>query len=258
MGKLKDLQLSVEKDGERLRFTTPVSVNMDGMFTTTLPKDAVSALEEYGIDLERNRLGNAGFFQAETLAELENKLKAVAKDALSRELVDEKLVIKYQIRTKANYVVDRDNEIIPNGLWMKGRKPGERLIAEWREGNYAGYMDGVTPGISLYARVFMKKTFSYKSGKRVSTYEFYCPKDCRGTSVDWINSLCRIRCEGAFDEKKSLPEVDATEENAALFVELFKFIFKANELLKGLEKPEAVAEIAASMMKALPRFDAED
>ena len=104
-----------------------------------------------------------------------------------------------------------------------------------------------------------KQTFSYKSGKQVISYEFYRPKDERSSSVDWINSLCRIRAESVWDARNSkLPEVDATEENARLFVELFKFIFKANELLKDLKEPENIIQMAANMVKTLPSFNTEE
>ena len=42
--------------------------------------------------------------------------------------------------------------------------------------------------------------------------------------------------------------MDATEENAAMFVRLFKFIFQANELFKDLNHPEFFLKMVAKNM----------
>ena len=94
MGKVTDLTITAFVDDikrERVSFTTPVSVRKDGVFTTTLPKEAVTILESYGVKLDINRLGNPGYFENETLAGLEKELNKVLKDALTRELVEDKV-----------------------------------------------------------------------------------------------------------------------------------------------------------------------
>lgn len=265
MAKLKDIKISAKNGEESITIETTVNVTKDGLFTTTLPDDAVEVLEKYGISLKPNRVGRSGYFEAKTLNEIILQIHTILNEALSRELIEEKLVIKYQVKTRACYALDDDNEIIPNGCWRKdgsARGTGDPKFynTNWREGNTDNHsVDGVTPGISVFARVYKKQTFSYKSGKQVSSYEFYRPKDERGSSVDWINSLSRIRAESIWVERNSnLPEVDATEENARLFVELFKFIFKANELLKDLKEPENIIQMAANMAKTLLSINTEE
>lgn len=263
MAKLKDIKISAKNGEEGINIETTVNVTKDGLFTTTLPDDAVEVLEKYGMSLKPNRVGRSGYFEAKTLDEIILQIRTILNEALSRELIEEKLVIKYQVRTRACYALDYDNEIIPNGCWRKdgpaqGSGDPKFYNTNWREGNTSNHSaDGVTPGISVFARVYKKQTFSYKSGKQVSSYEFYRPKNERGSSVDWINSLCRIRAESIWSERNDLPEVDATEENARLFVELFKFIFKANELLKDLKEPENIIQMAANIVKTLPPFNVE-
>lgn len=265
MAKLKDIKISAKNGEESIKIETTVNVTKDGLFTTTLPDEAVKVLEEYGISLKPNRVGRSGYFEAKALDEIILQIHTILNEALSRELIEEKLVIKYQVRTRACYALDYDNEIIPNGYWRKdgssyGTGDPKFYNTNWREGNTNNQsVDGVTPGISVYARVYKKQTFSYKSGKQVSSYEFYKPKDKRGSSVDWINSLSRIRAESTWDARNgNLSEVDATEENARLFVELFKFIFKANELLKDLKEPENIIQMAANIVKALPLLNTEE
>ena len=225
------------------------------MFTTTLPKEAAENLESYGPKLEVNRAGRSGFFSADTLEGLRRLIEKAVDEAISKKLVEDKLVIKYSVTTKCSYVLDTDGEIIPNGYWIKD--PIERRKdygANWREGNANQPTFGNLPTVSVFARVFHKKTYAYRSGKTIQKLEFYRPEveNGRGKAIDWINSLCNISSsDNIFFQKEDFthaPEVDATEENAAMFVRLFKFIFQANELFKNLNNPEFFLEMVAKNM----------
>ena len=250
MPKLKDITVSVRTDKESISIKTPVSVTQDGHFTTTLPKEATDTILEYGVTLKANRVGTPGFFESDTLGGLHKEIEELLREAISRELVEDKLVIKYSVVTKGCYALDGDGEIIPNGLWSKDRKPGDDLSTNWREGNTDKNSTwGVTPTVSVFARVFHKRTYAYKSGKTLETLERYRPKDERAGSADWINSLCRLSYPGSFSsmpDYTKLPEVDATEENAALFVRLFKFIFSANEILRDFSDPDYLTAFVAA------------
>lgn len=254
--KLTDLVVNVITDQEKIHIVTPVTVTKEGMFTTTLPEASVQTLRDYGMELRPNRAGRAGFFSSETLEGLRREIEKVAKEAVSRELIEDKLVIKYQVNTSGTYALDDDGEIIPNGYWRKTKKPGDDYSTNWREGNVnmPAYF-GNTPTIKVFARVFHKKTYSYKSGKTLETLETYHPKNGRGGSVDWINCLCNIRPDVGSSSNidyTRFAEVEATEENAAMFVKLFKFVFQANELLKEMSNPEfLLAYIAANRQKEL-------
>ena len=256
MGRLTDIVVIVRTDKETISIKTPVSVSKDGRFTTTLPKEAIDTILQYGVTLKSNRVGNPGFFESNTLGGLREEIEALLREAISRELVDDKLVIKYRVVTKGCYALDADGEIIPNGLWCKENKPGDNLSTNWREGNTDQNSTwGVTPTVSVFAKVFHKRTYAYKSGKTLETLEMYRPKDGRAGSVDWINSLCRIsltRIYTSAPDYTRLPEVEATEENAALFVRLFKFIFSANEILKDFSDPDYLtAFVAANRVKEI-------
>ena len=257
MGKLTDIIVSIRTDKESISIKTPVSVTKDGRFTTTLPKEAVDTILEYGVTLKSNRVGTPGFFESDTLGGLRKEIGDLLREAISRELIEDRLVIKYRVVTKGCYALDVDGEIIPNGLWCKEKKkPGDNLSTNWREGNTDQNATwGVTPMVSVFARVFHKRTYAYKSGKTLETLELYRPKEGRAGSVDWINSLCRIGLPGFYasaPDYTKLPEVDATEENAALFIRLFKFIFSANEILKDFSDPDYLpAFVAANRVKEI-------
>ena len=115
MAKVTDIWIHVESNGQKIDFETPVNVTKEGVFTTTLPTNAVEQIQKYGLVLRNNRIGNPGYFEAKTLDELKASIKATCNEALSRELVEEKLVIKYEICTKCNYLVDDNGDFVPNG-----------------------------------------------------------------------------------------------------------------------------------------------
>lgn len=258
MAKLTDINVVEFFDNDNIHFKTPVSVSKEGVFTTTLPESAVNLLKEYGLKMDSNRLGREGYFENKTLAGLENEIHEFVRDCISRTLIEDKLVIKYRIRTKAAYLVDVDGEIIPNGYWVKNHKDFEEQRVVWRDGNANSGMNRFTPSLSVFASVYHKKTYSYKSGKTVTLYEKY-DTDSKGRShIDWLASQVNL----APDDKMfgftierdiyPLPEIEATPEVADLFVKLVKFIDQANELFQGLNNPENIlALLAANTPKKL-------
>lgn len=256
MPKLKDLNILHMQDGERIQFRTPVNVTKEGLFTTTLPNEAYNAIGAYGMSLRNNRFGKPGYFEDTTLEGLQKQIDDLVREALSRTLVEDKTVIKYCVKTRAAYVVDDDGEIIPNGYWRKNRTPGEQFESNWREGN-DNHMFGFTPSLSVYAKPFRKKRYVYKSGKEYTEYTPYeSTKWSRGSSVDWLASQVNVVLDDRFgpfasekDRKRALqnlPEIDATEENAAFFVKMITFIDKANELFGQLNDPQYVLAILAA------------
>lgn len=253
MPKLKDLNILHIQDGERIQFRTPVNVTKEGLFTTTLPSEAYNAIGAYGMSLRNNRFGKPGYFESTTLEGLQMQIQDLVREALSRTLVEDKTVIKYCVKTRAAYVVDDDGEIIPNGYWRKNHTPGEQFESNWREGNdnLSSALSGFTPSLSVYAKPFQKKRYVYKSGKEHTEYTPYEPaKWSRGSSVDWLASQVNIvpndKQFGGKNEIASLPEIDATEENAAFFVKMVTFIDKANEMFGQLNDPEYVLALLAA------------
>lgn len=251
MPKLKDLHILVTNENDKIDFTTPVSVTKDGIFTTTLPNHAYNELGTYGLAMRKNRIGNPGYFEAKTLEALEKELTDFAKECISRELVENILVIKYEINTQCYYIKDEDGETVPNGRWCKNHKAFDEGKAIWKEGNAVPPGRTCTPSFSAFARVYHKKTYQYQSGKKVINYERYDPAyNGRTTNPnDWINGLCNIGAHketGLFgqslkdEDLARMPEVEATEENGRFFVTIFKMLFKMNELFSEFNQPGAV------------------
>lgn len=249
MPKLKDLNILHIQDGVQIQFRTPVNVTKEGLFTTTLPNEAYNAIGAYGMALRNNRFGKPGYFESTTLEGLQMQIQDLVREALSRTLVEDKVVIKYSVKTRAAYVVDDDGEIIPNGYWRKNHNPSEQFESNWHEGNdnLSSALSGFTPSLSVYAKPFQKKRYVYKSGKEHTEYTPYEPaKWSRGSYVDWLASQVNIVCDALGEKIDNLPEIDATEENAAFFVKMVTFIDKANEMFGQLNNPEYVLALLAA------------
>lgn len=250
MAKLTDLRIVVLQDDEKIAFTTPVNVTKEGLFTTTLPPEARQAIAEYGLDLPKGRTGTPGYFSAKQLDELERTIRATVLDALSRECVEDRLVIKYEIQTAGSYVKDEDGELLPNGYYVKDHKAFEEGRATWQDGTITGFsMHGVTPCLTVWAKVYHKRRYVYKSGKEKTEMTLYEGKD-RKSSLDWLNSTVHdipaalnatlMTSELKRRALEHLPEIEATEKNAAFFVTMYKLIFKANDLFKQFTDPKTL------------------
>lgn len=258
MAKLKDITISEYIDGEFRSITTSVSVSKDGIFATTLPKNEMEKLSEYGVETRLNRLGNPGYFEATTLNNLEKSLKEFLMECYSKTLVEDKEVIKYSIVTKCSYVKDDDGELVPNGYWKKNRKDGEQFC-KWEEGTSNPPNAYFTPTLQIYAMVFHKKKYVYRSGKQIVVYEKMSPKRFTRTDspADWLNGQVSVCISGpvCYSEKdkrmllESLPELDATDDNCRFFISLIKLIWNANEMLKGFVNPDNIIEFIEKNMK---------
>ena len=152
---------------------------------------AIKALHDKIADGEKDRTDyNVEHFRqigvdTDTLEGLRREIEKAVNEAISKELVEDKLVIKYSVTTKCSYAIDTDGEIIPNGCWRKDPvERGKEYGTDWREGNANSRTYGNLPSVSVFARVFHKKTYAYRSGRTIQKLEIYRPKikDGRGSS----------------------------------------------------------------------------
>lgn len=260
MGKLTDINVVARNEyGDTLGIITPVSVTKEGIFTTTLPEEAVNKLLDYGVTFRANRVGRKGFFSAKTLDELREEIAAVMGEALSRELVQEETVIKYQIKTAGSCYLDDDGEILPNGGWAKNKNYDTTTKGHWAKfTEYSDAMHLQQAKIQVWVGVYDRKRYRFKSGKeiddltrrRCETYR----KQKERTNLNWLCDQVCMAAEGTYrGDVSRLQEVPATEENAAIFVKILKFIYMANQLFTELSHQEnLLAFIEANRPLALP------
>lgn len=235
MAKLKDLNIHVRNEyGDEMHINTPVSVTKDGLFVTTLPQSEVVKLDSYNVKLMANRLGNPGYFANKTLEGLEKDIRDIMKEALLRELVETVEVIRYEVYTDGCCFVDKDNNIHPNGGCAKE--------GQWPKfDNPFGQLNGHTPTLCAYAKVYQKKTWRYASGK---TFTEYRPAEFSyddTTALGWLKGQVNIRPKNRHNDD-NLMEIPATEENAKVFVTILKAIYKASLTLNAIKHPNTLKQ----------------
>ncbi len=228
-----------------------INVTTKGVFTTTLPGESVDKLVELGVDLKKNnRYGSKlGYFEAPTMAELEDKVQQLCADAVTREMVSEKLVILYDVKTRVNYVKKTDGSVHPNGY--VGGEQGKDWF--WKEGNdtIASY-DNKPFGMSICVKPHIQRVYKYRSGKEKVelTPIDRSPEDCAdhlkpGPNLLWLNRLCNM---GSGGYGANLQTVDYSEEVAGFFVRFVKMIMEFSDKIKDFLDPDSIEQIARSSM----------
>lgn len=263
MGKLTDINVVAKNEyGDTLGINTSVSVTKEGLFTTTLPETAVNKLLDYGVSMSKNRQGRDGYFSAKTLDELRKNIREFMEEALSRELIREETVIKYQIITAGSCYIDDDGEIFPNGGWAQNGN----YDANTKKGHWVDFtersdaLNMATPKLQVWAGVYDRKCYRFKSGKQVTELSKRRPetyhKPEEKTNLNWLCDQVAVTAEGLYrGNVDHLPDVPATEENAAFFVKILKFIYTAARLFTEFSQRENIlAYIEANRPLSIPDF----
>lgn len=232
---------------EFIEFKYKVSVNKEGLFTTTIDEAVVRLFKNANISLTSNARGRDGFFSGKTLKELENQIGEICSEYFSRELTEEKIVIKYSIGTTCTYCFNEKGEIVPNGNYVKNqegnyRKGGtKQLHANTNE----------TYGLSVYVKPFYKRKYKYRSGIEKTEY-VNMRSNGRGQGLEdnnlkWLTNIVGI---GTSNTKGPVSEIEYTEPVAKFFVDLIKSLCMMNEKIKDFISPEKIQELV-NTQKAL-------
>lgn len=235
----------IHRGKEEIKFSYDVNVSKDGTFSTTLPKEAVSKIEAYGVTLNKNRIGNPGYFSAKTMEELESNIYKAVEEAVSCELVSTEDVIKYQIMICASYcrngADETYTELYPNGKGLNGNYI-------WMDGNVrSDNLDRNPTSFSVYVKPVSLKRYRYKSGReRTEEGPIDERKYPEGSAIRFINSIVNV-FPHKYIEVKRMP---CTEENAEFFKKAIMSIWKLNEALGKLLHDDTL-ELAIKKQKSL-------
>lgn len=231
-----------------LDFKIDINVAQDGSFTCTLPQDVASLLESSNIPLFTNgrRDGRKGFFEAATLEALMKKVKECCQEYATKTLTDEVLIIRYVIETGCSYVKNSEGEYFPNGRFVTNE---EFQRSGFLNGTLLSYAATPAPfGMRIWTQVCWKRSYGYKSGVTKVEYEHVNKWDEPGE--DQIHWLAGIVANSRPAGKEQ--EIICTQESAAFFVSIYKFIFKMNEAIKSFaENPETIQEFIESKKQLL-------
>jgi hypothetical protein len=247
MAKFKTIKAFFDGSKYReLQFSYEVHTNSDGMFYTTLPENIIQPLIDHNIKIAHNpRTHKPGYFINETLSGLINEIDSLFEDFMSKEIVEDKIVIRYNINTKCIYVKDGE-EIFPNGYYVKDH--------QFISGTNSLHAASKEPyGIEIYVDVRKKITYKFKTGTTKTVYDRVdVPNFSTGNDDNfyliWINNII-----GISDHKMtgSFKEIDYDEQRAKFFVDLIKSICFINENIIDNLEPDSIIKIIETKQKLI-------
>lgn len=209
---------------ENLSFNYDVNIDKQGDFTTTIPKEVVEKLMSIGVKLNQNRRYNYGYFSAESLRELEKKVKETADKYSRKELVDEKIVIKYAVDTVCSYCKGVSGNLYPNGGWEQDAE-GDENSYHWVEGTKKNHNFGPY-SFEIAFEIKKVKTWVFPNGEKSKEYLRLEESEIKNDELlHWLNSLCSL----GLISSSSVKEIEYTKEIGLLFRDMVLFIFNINE-----------------------------
>jgi hypothetical protein len=204
-----------------------------------LTKDIVEQLESAQIYLQTNRLGNKGYFCSATKDGLVKQISDLAKEYVSRELISEKLVIRYSIETQMSYQLTNEGRVVPNGYYKDG--------TGWRGGTKEIDATHTAPyGIKIYAGIFTRQDWRYRGCSIKTTLTNHwgssnLPHKIQDApNLHWIANLTTISTKENFwgYSEMEVKEMPYTEQNAKFFVDLISALCLLNEKILPIIKDE--------------------
>jgi hypothetical protein len=243
-----------------MRYT--INVDKDGVFSTTLPQEKVVLFEAAGVEIYKNRLGNKGYLCANSMDELKKDVKNLVLEYLSRELISEKVVLKFSIQTQCSYAKDREGNFCPNpskewtgmGYTHNHGTPDE--ANKWFGGTLNMHAANPAPyGLQVYVKPFVRMDYKYKSGKIKIEYLplFQGGEVTKKALKDfyylrWLNDITAMTNSGS-----KIEEIDYNEQVGFFFVSLLKGIFMLNEKIKIFSDPSNII-LAIEKGNSLPKI----
>ena len=218
-------------ENENLTFKYDVSIDKQGRFTTTIPKEITEKLMSIGIKLNSGRRQTYGFFSAESLNELEKRVTETADKYSKKKLVDEKIVIKYAVDIRCSYCRGVSGKIYPNGRWEEDAE-GHENSYHWINGTKKKYSMDVGPyGLEVAFEIMKVKTWEFPNGEQTKEYVRLEESDTKDDEVlYWLTSLCGL----SFSHDSTVKEIEYTKDIGILFKNMILFIFNINEKIHSI------------------------
>lgn len=210
---------------ENLSFNYDVNIDRQGNFTTTIPKEIAEKLMCIGIKLNKNRRHNYGFFSAESLRELEKKVEEIADKYSKKELIDEKIVIKYAVDTVCSYCKGVSGDLYPNGQWEQDAEGYENGY-HWVNGTKDDLYSGGRCSFEVAFELKKVKNWLFPNGEKSKEYLRLEESEVKNDELlHWLNSLCGL----SLSSSSTVKEIEYTREIGLLFRDMVLFIFNINE-----------------------------
>jgi len=237
---------------ENLNFKYDVNVDKEGTFSTTIPQVVVAEMVKVGIKLGMNRLNNEGYFTARSLDELKREVETVAKQFSEKELVEEKIVVKYAIDTFCHYCKGKKG-LYPNG-GLQQDVEGYDSGYNWLDGTKKH--DGGPYGFEFAFLIWKVKIWKFPNGEIKREYDrLEEPEAKKDETLWWLHSVVRM----GFDFQSSTQEIDYTPEIGLFFKNLVLHIWNINEnICEFFGEKVDLSKIELSKLKLLGFTDTKE
>ena len=248
MAKIKSLTI-FKKDRTTnkvlLHFSVDIRVNSSGVFLAKLPTEIEDKLKAINMLSDDYRRG--GEFSANTLDEIEKLINTAIEPLTEFEQIENRIVIKYCIKTACVYAKTKDGEYLPNS--MDSTKEYEETGKSHFYHNGTEERDGGSRfgpyGVEIYCGFRRRITNRYKDGTE-KTYYDYVKREDLGINGQWIRDLIGIspsRYYNTLDQVNNAPEIEYTEKSALFFRQFITGIFKINEYTEQIRTSDNLMKL---------------
>jgi len=175
--------------------------------------------------LSQNRRYNYGYFGADSLRELEKKVEQEADKYSKKELVDEKIIVRYAVDTSCSYCKGVSGKLYPNGGWEQDAE-GHENGYHWEEGTKPRSYGVGSYSFEVGFEIKKVKTWKFPNGEKSKEYLRLEESEIKEDKLlYWLNSLCSLYPSSS----SSIKEIEYTKEIGLLFKNMVLFIFNINE-----------------------------
>lgn len=195
-----------------------------------------------------NHMGNSGYFVDDTYGGVIDSITSKLKELVSKELIEDVIVLRYSIDTLCSYMINSKGEIVPNGSLND-----QGMNYEWKGGTIETHATQRRPyGFNVYVQPFRRQTYRYRSGKKNVIYEGIYSNKYEEMKVDlpnleWLANV--VAMEPSKDQE--LKDIIYNEKVGKFFVSLIKGICSMNERIKDFLDPESIMLAAHEGRKIL-------
>lgn len=222
----------------RLHLQYNINVNSKGVFYTNLLESDVLRMESRGLIFQANKRGINGYFEGESIDDLNFKISTHCKEYFNVVELSRTIVIKYAVSTSCIYLLDENNEVVPNGRHVKDYNG-----YGWIKGTNSDHSTPTPYGMSVCATPLLKIAFKYNDGTVREMYRTITNDDSFGENLNWLINVTKNKPP----DNAITGEVDYTEEAAQLFVDMIKWICKADQTIKEMfSTPARLEEVIKS------------
>lgn len=213
---------------DQIEFDYFINVTTQGLFTAYLPEEVITKLENCGIKVNYGRGSKKGYFEAQSLKEIEDKIESIIQKFSEKKLISSKIVLRYEIITACSYCKTKKGEIVPNGDWEQ--RLNKRKGYNWLQGTKDMDACNREPfGFRIYVEPQRLNVYVFPDKTEHKEYIDVEDKDIKeGSTLDWLCSITAM----SPDEEDNIKDIDYSEEIGLFFKNIILYICNLNEKLK--------------------------